>query len=209
MAWKDSVPPLPPPHLAVTEVATNVFLLEWTPPAPAADGDTAIFYAVYRSVGTGASGSHMRSLATLTAGAVSYLDTIKVPEGLSYSYDVTAFDRGYNESTPSPTAHGIFRELLALRRMVSDVTSLSALVPSGSGTPTLAAYRVAKRAPVQLDLLRRRTDAGDTLVATITRETQDAGMYIVGLTSIPFVRGNYILRLRAAGTEIEQSVEVR
>jgi uncharacterized lipoprotein YddW (UPF0748 family) len=29
MPWKDSIPPLPPPHLAVTEVATNIFLLEW------------------------------------------------------------------------------------------------------------------------------------------------------------------------------------
>ncbi|MGB5875060.1 MAG: family 10 glycosylhydrolase [Bacteroidota bacterium] len=209
MPWKDPVPPLSPGDLAVSEVATNVFLLEWTAPPPAQDGDTARFYTIYRSPSPRIPVHDPRALVSiLPAGRTHTLDTVRVPSGLTYYYAVAALDKGYNESLPSEPSTGIVHELLAIRKKVSEVTSLSTSISSTSGTPTLVAYRLARRMNISLQVYRRHGASQDSLLSTLVDGVNDGGTYVLGLGRVSFPTGEYVIRLRTPDTLLEQPVIV-
>jgi hypothetical protein len=209
MSWKDSIPPLPPANLAVSEIATNVFHLEWIRPAPANDGDGARYYGIYRSTSPVMSTEDPRSfIATTTDSRTHFIDTVRVPSGLTYYYSVTAFDKGNNESAPSTRSSGIVKELLAIKQKVSDVTSLSTSLSGTAGKPGAVAYRLAHRMPVALEVYRRITESADSLLATIVRDIQDGGTYIAGLDAVTFTAGRYMLRLTAGQSVLEQQLDV-
>ena len=207
MSWKDSIPPLQPAGLGVTEVATNVFHLEWKPSPIAPDGDTARSYVVYRSSsGTIDMDDPHTIVAILPAATTHIVDTVEVPEGFTYTYAVTALDKGNNESLPSMPSSATVAELLELKRTVVDFTSLSTAIPRGSTRPTLAAYRLARRMPITLQVFRKEGEQGETLVSTLVDSVQDGGTYVLGLTGIPFRRGSYVVRLTSGDARLEQSV---
>jgi uncharacterized lipoprotein YddW (UPF0748 family) len=210
MPWKDPVPPLSPSDLTVSEVATNVFFLEWNAPPPARDGDTAHFYAVYRSPSPRIPVHDPRALVSvLPAERTHTLDTVRVPSGLSYYYAVAALDKGYNESTPSESSTGIVHELLAIKKKVSEVTSLSTSVSSASGTPTLVAYRLARQMNVSLEVYGRHATSQDSLLMTLVDGVMDGGTYVLGLAGIPFRKGEYVIRLQTPDALLEQPIIVR
>jgi len=105
MAWKDSVPPLPPAGLK-TESDRDGVHLSWQPPARAADGDTARYYVVYRAEGKKAVDINHPAhiIGTQWAGRTFTDETVR--KGQKYQYAVTAVDRLHNESTPSGAARG-------------------------------------------------------------------------------------------------------
>ena len=209
MPWKDPVPPLPPSALAVNEVATNVFLLEWKASPPAQDGDTARFYTVYRSPSPRIPVHDPRTLVSIVpAGRTFALDTVHIPSGITYYYAVAALDKGYNESPPSEPSTGVVQELLALKRKVSDVTSLSTSVSSESGTPTLVAYRLARTMNVTLEVYRKLGTEEESLLSTLFRGVQDGGTYVIGLSRVHFRKGEYVIRLQTTNTLLEQPVIV-
>jgi uncharacterized lipoprotein YddW (UPF0748 family) len=208
MAWKDSIPLEAPTGLTAAEVATNVFRLAWTPPRRARDGDTARYYAVYRSVSSAIPFSSPSSIVAVSADPLpSWLDTVSSPSGLSYTYAVTAFEKGNNESEPSNTSTVTSQALLALRQKIAVITSLSASVSSLDGRPALVAYRLSQRVPVSLDIIGG--EGQDSLVATVVQKMQERGTYVVALTDLTFTPGTYVLRLRAGTTILEQPVFVR
>jgi uncharacterized lipoprotein YddW (UPF0748 family) len=208
MPWRDPVPPRAPGDLAVTELATNVFLAEWTPPPRAADGDSAAMYVLYRSSAPAIDTADPASILTvLPASRTSWVDTIRVPGGVTYYYAVSALDRMRNESAASPVASAAVRALLTLGRAATSVTSMSVSVGSADGRPTLAAYRLEGPAPVTLDLLRI-AQPSPVRVARLVDGQQDAGTYVVGLQDFDLQAGTYLLRLQAGGTSIEQSIGV-
>jgi uncharacterized lipoprotein YddW (UPF0748 family) len=210
MAWKDAIPPEAPTGLMAAEVATNVFRLTWTPPVRAGDGDTARYYAVYRSVSPAISFTSPSSIVAVASNPLpSWVDTVSSPSGLSYTYAVTAFDKGNNESEPSNASTVTSQALLALRQKIAGITSLSASVSSVDGRPALVAYRLSQRVAVSLDIVGGGETTRDSLVATLVQKTQERGTYVVALTGLTFTPGAYVLRLLAGTTILEQPVFVR
>jgi uncharacterized lipoprotein YddW (UPF0748 family) len=209
MPWKDSVPPLPPTHLAVSEISANVFALEWIPPLPATDGDKARYYNIYRSTSPVIDTNNPLFLIAVTPGADNmFVDTVKVPTGVTYHYAIAALDKGNNEGPPSNVASGSIREMLALKNRMPAFTSLSTSFSHGAGTPTLVAYRLEQRSPVQLSIYRQLGDGQDSLYATLINEVQNSATYVVGLGRIAFRSGRYAIRMRAGEMDIEQLFDV-
>lgn len=209
MPWKDPVSPGVPLSLTVTEMATNTFLLEWVPPPPAVDGDTARRYNVYRWASTPLPVENPACLIAITPGSQCFwADTISMPSGFSYSYAVSALDKGNNEGLPSAATSTSAKALLALRKKLEGATSFSTSVSSATGTPSIAAYRLPHPMQVSMGIYRRTSAGRDSLVALLFRREQERGTYLVGMQNIPFEAGQYVLRLEAGTTTLEQAVTV-
>jgi uncharacterized lipoprotein YddW (UPF0748 family) len=210
MLWKDSIPPQSPARLAVAEVVTNVFQLEWTESPPARDGELPARYVIYRS-----SPSEPRTdyppniIAVIPAGRTFYLDTVRVPTGLTYQYAVTALDRLNNESPSSSTGSAVVRELLALKGKLSDFTSLSASLDGRNGQPFLLGYRLAYRTAVALEILRIDASGLEYCLARPVDGIYDQGTYILGLRGLQLPPGEYSVRLRAGATHLEQPLRIQ
>jgi hypothetical protein len=210
MPWKDSLPPLPPAHLAVSEVVTNVFQVEWSPSTQARDGELPARYAVYRGSHSAPNTDDPRNLvAVLPATATSYLDTVRVPTGLTYYYAVTALDRSANESVPSTVGTGIVRELLALKGKLSNFTTLATAFHPGTLQPTLLGFRLARSGEVTLEVARVVAGREDSVMAVLVRGRREEGSHVVGLNSLHLPPGLYTVRLRAENATLEQPMAIR
>lgn len=99
MPWKDSLPPLPPSNLTVIGNLTTA-TLHWQKPGPAADGDTARYFVVYRAVNDTIDMNDPRTVRFLSLNdTTQFADPIS--PNVQYNYVVTAFDRLHNESAPT------------------------------------------------------------------------------------------------------------
>jgi uncharacterized lipoprotein YddW (UPF0748 family) len=209
MSWRDNVPPLPPLHLAVTEIATNIFHLEWTPAPKAPDGDGARWYVIYRSSPAAPRTDFAPNIITVVPGTQNhYTDTVTVPAGFAYYYAVTALDKMNNESEPSTTETGVVHELLALKGKLSNVTALSASFGQARRTPSLLAYRIAAPAHVILEVLWTDTAGKDSLVAVLLNDRESEGTHILGMEALHLAPGDYTLRLQAGTTVLEQPLRI-
>jgi uncharacterized lipoprotein YddW (UPF0748 family) len=209
MPWKDSLPPLPPSTLAVTELAPQIFHLEWTAPSAAADSDRAQRYVIYRWPSPSIPRDDPRTIVAVIDGNNPYwIDTVTTPAGLVTYYAVSALDKGNNEGAPSAVVAATPREAIALGGKLTNFTTLVTSIGNGDGIPAFAGYHLATRTPVALELYRTGTDATDSLIATIVSAVQDQGAYVYGLRSVLRQPGRYVLRLKAGGTLLEQNVEV-
>jgi len=147
-------------------------------------------------------------LAVLPGSTTSWIDTIRVPTGVTYYYAVASHDRVRNESAPSTVASAAVKALLTLARVTTSVTSMSVSVGAADGRPALAAYRLAGTVPVTLDLLRASLPS-PVRVARLVDERQDAGTYVVGLRNYHLPQGRYLLKLQAGTAAVEQSIDVQ
>jgi uncharacterized lipoprotein YddW (UPF0748 family) len=210
MSWKDSIPPLPPSLLAVAELTTNIFTLEWTRSPRASDGDTARFFIVYRSSSFPPRTDLASNIvAVVPAASNYYLDTVRTPTGMTYYYAVTALDKGNIESSPSLVGTGVVRELLALQGKLSNITSLSVAFGRGSSTPTLLAYRIPDQRHVLLEILKDADDGSRSVFAVVVNGKPEEGTHIVGLAPHQLPAGDYTVRLRAGETTVEHSLTIR
>jgi uncharacterized lipoprotein YddW (UPF0748 family) len=210
MPWKDAIPPLAPTRLAVSELSANVFSLEWNPPLPASDGDRARYYNIYRSISPVIDTNNPLFLIAVTpAPDNAFIDTVKVPTGVTYHYAVAALDKGNNEGPPSNVASASIREMLALKNRLPGSTSLNTVFSRDAGTPTLVAYRLERRSPVQLSIFRKLEDGRDSLYQTLINEVQSNATYVVGLGRVPFRNGRYAIRMKVGEMDIEQTFEIK
>lgn len=210
MAWKDSIPPLPPSHLAVAEVMTNVFNLEWTPSPEAKDGDTARIYVVYRSSPSAPNIDFASNIIAVIPGNVTcYIDTVRIPTGLTYYYALTALDKGNNESAPSTVGTGVVKELLALKGKLSNLATLSVAFGQGSTTPTLLAYRIPDPRNVTLEILEEKSDGDRSIFAVLVDGQAEEGTHIIGMGKHHLPPGNYTVRLRAGETIVDHALNIR
>ncbi len=209
MTWKDSVPPLPPSSLAVTEMTTNVFQLEWRPSPEAADHDHARWYVIYRSSGGTPRTDLPQNIVAVIPGTVNhYIDSVNVPAGFAYYYAVTALDKADNESDPSGTGSGVIRELIALKGKLANITALSVSYSRGKEVPSLLAYRIAAPAMVTLEILQKGKEGKDSVVTVLLDRPEREGTHILGTQFLRLQPGAYTLRLRAGTTSLEQPLRV-
>ncbi|WP_019989521.1 glycoside hydrolase family 10 protein [Rudanella lutea] len=100
MTWKDSLAPEPVRDLKATATPSGVELF-WHEPAPAADGDRARYYVVYRFEGRQRQfrTDNPQYILTICQGESNtrFIDKTANPNK-RYTYVVTAFDRLHNES---------------------------------------------------------------------------------------------------------------
>ncbi len=210
MFWKDSIPPLPPTDLAVTETSPNIFHLEWLASPPARDGDSPRCYDIYRSASEKIFSDDARMLVAISpTDATFFVDTVRANGSYRYYYAVSALDKGNNESTLSEVASVTLKELAELRGTLSEFTSLSASLASDEESSALIAYKVAYRSSVSLILERQAADSTGEGSVVLAKGEKDAGTYVVGVPRQRLHPGSYIVKLVAAGTTIEQPIEMR
>jgi uncharacterized lipoprotein YddW (UPF0748 family) len=209
MPWKDSSSPPPPLHLALNEITANVFNHQWVLPQTVADRSKATRFILYRGTSPQILFDDPRSIAQVVPGsAVSCIDTVKVPSGATYYYAVSAVNAANSEGPPSPVSSGTMQEFLSLRGKLTETTGLSAALSPEGGTPRMVAYSLARRTPVILDLLSYPRGSNDTITTTLVRDTEETGIYIVGLNGVQFVPGKYTVRLRTGESVVEQPFEL-
>jgi uncharacterized lipoprotein YddW (UPF0748 family) len=209
MAWKDSIPPLSPSSLAVTERAPRVFHLEWLPPPRARDGDGPHLYNIFRSATGRISGSDASALvATIPATTNYYIDTVADGMCYMYYYAVSALDRGNNESPLTPIAAVTSRILASLRAKLTGTTTLTASVARDPDAPTLLAYSLASEERVSLEVTPQTPDSTRTSNILLADSVQQAGTYFVGISSRSLLPGRYNVRLRAGDVLIEQNFQI-
>jgi uncharacterized lipoprotein YddW (UPF0748 family) len=99
MPWKDRIPPQSPKSLKAT-LLTNGLGLFWEKPDPAADGERATYYVIYRFAQDEKTTAHdPRKIVGLCFEGEKFVDTT-VAAGQRYVYYVTAVDRLHNEGRP-------------------------------------------------------------------------------------------------------------
>jgi len=72
----------------------------------------------------------------------------------------------------------------------------------------MVAYSLARRSPVTLDLLAKPRGSIDTILTTLVRDTQETGVYVVGLSNVQFAPGRYTFRLRTGDSVVEQPFDL-
>jgi uncharacterized lipoprotein YddW (UPF0748 family) len=105
MTWKDSIAPKAPTSIvARLNATTGLYELSWTPPAAAADGDTARRYLVYRfpkQTYQPADLDLSSNLLALTGQATTVPSARIDSNNAQYFFAVSALDKNNNESTLS------------------------------------------------------------------------------------------------------------
>lgn len=209
MPWKDASSPPPPLYLAVTEITTNVFDLQWVPPQTASERTRALHYVLYRWTSPQIPFDDPRSIAQVVPGMTAFCtDTVRVPSGATYFYAVSAVNAANSEGPPSQVSSGTMLEFLLLRGKLTEMTGLSAALSPQGGTPRMVAYSLARRTPVTLELLARPTGSADPILTTLVSDTQETGVYVVGLSKVQFVPGRYTFRLRTGDSVVEQPFDL-
>jgi uncharacterized lipoprotein YddW (UPF0748 family) len=209
MPWKDPNPPLPPPLVAVTEMSTNVFQVEWLPPRDTFGNGPLARFVIYRSTTPEIPFGDPRAIITeIPAFTKVFYDTIRIPTSTTYYYAVSSVDRAGNESFPSRVSGETAQEFLALKGKLSEPTALSAILPLGRGAPRLVAYSLASTTHVSLELLAHISEGVDSLVTPLVNTMQERGTYVVGMNGVPFEPRRYLVRLRTADGILDQSFDL-
>jgi uncharacterized lipoprotein YddW (UPF0748 family) len=209
MPWKDATSPPPPLHLAVTEITTNVFDIQWVSPQTASERTRALHYVLYRWTSPQIPFDDPRSISQVLPGmAASCTDTVKVPAGATYYFAVSAVNAANSEGPPSQISSGTMQEFLSLRGKLTEMTGLSAALSPRGGAPRMVAYSLARRSPVTLDLLAKPRGSIDTILTTLVSDTQETGVYVVGLSNVQFAPGRYTFRLRTGDSVVEQPFDL-
>lgn len=106
MPWKDNIKPNSPGSLQLVSIDSLNYKLVWTKPAPASDGDTAIYYNVYRDDNPNIDFSDIKKVIGFrVTGDTTFNLTFTSPPVNAIYYAVTAYDKGYNESLPTNTVY--------------------------------------------------------------------------------------------------------
>jgi uncharacterized lipoprotein YddW (UPF0748 family) len=214
MPWKDPTPPMRVTDLTVEETAEGIYRLYWSLPPRAADGDTALYYNVYRWTNAQIPIHLPESRIVITRpGQHTFLDSTHSDGKTRFYYAVTAFDRSHNESPPSPVICSITERVIPpalapLPPSPPKPITLGITIEHSTGKPTLVQYSIPDRTRVAVDIIRRREGIPDTVHSMLVRAVQDGGTYAVSLSSIALEPGAYTIRLTTAEKTIEQQLRV-
>ncbi|MFQ5797586.1 MAG: family 10 glycosylhydrolase [Bacteroidota bacterium] len=194
MPWKDNTPPLSPWNLLVTEMEPRNFLLSWSAPMPARDGDTAKYYNIYRSTSETVNIDDPMILVYIApTSSTSYLDVIDRPTAVKYYYTVTALDKGHNESLPAIVKAVTVEEIAEFARMFSFENSLGQNYSDPERTVTFIPYSLEDTSSITLVI----HDHDGAAVRTLVDAVMSPGQYVAALDLRFLPPGEYTYRLQA------------
>ena len=151
MSWKpDATPPNAPSALTTTSLGPNSYGLQWNPPSAAADGDTAMRYAVYRFTTPTPQQSDRDNPKNIIAlkGLPTAIPPFMVDTtGVQYYYTASAVDRNNNESTMLSNVAPIIGGAIPTQPTLAFPADSEQNFPKGGaikwrGSPNALAYRV-------------------------------------------------------------------
>lgn len=202
MPWKDAVPPLAPRQLTQTnDPGRPETRLAWQPPLPAADGETARWYAVYRFPGrtTPVAPADLANPANLLAVTDTVAYTVAgLPDPARYAYAVAALDRLHNESAPANVA-----VLLATAASVALAQAqFEPAVPNPFSSEARLAFTLPAAGPADL----RVFDLAGRQVAVLAAGPRAAGRHEMTLRATDWPAGLYVVVLQTSGGVARQKV---
>jgi hypothetical protein len=190
MPWIDNMPPAKPQNLAITKVDEEgkTWRLTWDKATPGADGDTAKYYNIYRSIWTVTDYEDGANLYHITTNSDnSFAVNFTEPPKRNYYFSVTALDRNNVESAPS-NVDPIF---------VNDATDLLTEFklyqnyPNPFNLTTNIVYHISARANVKLSVYNVLGQE----VRVLVDEMKDTGDYIVRFAANSLSTGVYIYKI--------------
>jgi hypothetical protein len=169
MSWKDNTPPNAPHELSGKNLPERFGLIElvWGAPLPAIDGDTAKYYNIYRSEDNFIDRNNAKYLSNFSNRYYLY-DNLNRPSQLEYYYQVSALDKGNNESIDATEIVKV--ELVNLQDVLRPVypVSMSFLHPMKINDQVFFIVDLLKSESIKIDLynesekLLKQTFAGYT-----------------------------------------------
>lgn len=150
MTWKDSVPPESPQTVRYARIpGTGTAGLQWDLPVQATDGDTATRYVIYRFNHAQPTLADLENPAYILAISGRRRHQPLTPANLNtpYYFQITALDRGANESTPGPLVAVTPPERPVLAQPADDARDLPPLIALSWYYPQVAASYQLQVAP--------------------------------------------------------------
>ena len=201
MPWKDAVPPLAPRQITQTnDAGLSESRLSWLAPLPAADGESARWYVVYRFPGrtTPVTPADLANPANL----VGVTDTTAYriagpPDPARYAYAVTALDRLHNESVPANVA-----VLLATAAGATAQAFFEPAAPNPFAAETRLAFTLLTAGPASMRVI----DLAGREVAVLASGVRAAGRHEVTLRAADLPAGLYVVVLQTASGVARQKV---
>lgn len=194
MAWKDSTKPNAPVDLSISTSDSLTFILKWSKPAPAVDGDTAFYFNVYRDTINPVNTDDIKNVIAFRVVNDTSVSVIfnSVPDK-NYYFVVTAYDRNYNESFPSNQV-GIIVTNLEEENLINNYL-LEQNYPNPFNPVTKISYSIGIAGETELviyDIL------GNKLI-TLVNEFQSAGNYSINFdtTELNLSSGVYFYTLKS------------
>lgn len=153
MKWKDNVPPNAPYELSAKNLPDRLGLIElvWGIPLPANDGDTAKYYNIYKSEDNFIDRNNSKYLSNFSNRYYFY-DNLNRPSQLEYYYQVSALDKGNNESLDATEIVKV--ELINLKNVLRHVipVSLSFLKPQKIDDKIFFSVDLVKSGSLKIEL---------------------------------------------------------
>ncbi|MBA4311682.1 MAG: hypothetical protein C0417_03525 [Chlorobiaceae bacterium] len=197
MEWKDSIPPLRPTNVLVSNITDGIFQINWDRGGIAHDGDNAIVYNIYRSPDQPIDNNNpINIIGTVSSGVTNFLDTIKHISSSKYYYGVTSLDKGDNESSLSVESV-IIPEIVELSAKLQFQKYLKIIRAEAESSELFFMYEISDSLPVIVKLI----DQYNKEIVTVVDKYQTAGRYIAGADLSELREGEYTC-LFLAGSSI-------
>lgn len=172
MAWKDSVKPNSPIDLSIFTQDSLTFTLRWAKPQSASDGDTAIYFNVYRDSINPVNINDIKNVIAFRIVNDTSVNVIfnSIPTS-NYYFVVTSYDKNYNESFPSNQVGIVVTSVEEENLLIN--YNLEQNFPNPFNPVTTISYTIGKEGNTELiiyDLLGNK-------IKTLVNEYQNAGKH--------------------------------
>lgn len=187
MPWKDSIPPLPPSTVLVSNITDGIFQINWEKESAPRDGEEAVLYNIYRSAVQPIDiNNPVNIIGTVTSDETNFLDTIKHITSSKYYYGVTSLDKGNNES-PIAVESVIIPEIVELSAALHFQNYLKIIRAEAGSSDFFFMYEISDTSPVILKII----DQYNKEIVTVVDQYQSSGKYIAGADLSELKEGEY------------------
>lgn len=206
MKWKDGLPPGTPDNLSVTAASAGaIFRLSWGSARPAADGDRAALYDVYRSAKPPVDIDDPSNLVAILPGSAGeYHDTVTSPGAARYYYAVTALDRANNEGLPA-TAGVLLPEVADLARQFAPQFRMGLCYPDPATSTVFVPFEIGQPSSrVSLTVF----DSGSRELAKLVDGVRPPGRYVAAFDVSSLKGGVYSFVLTSGGASLTRETRI-
>ncbi|MBZ0200661.1 MAG: family 10 glycosylhydrolase [Ignavibacteriaceae bacterium] len=191
MSWKDGIKPLAPENISLTTGDSLTWVLSWSKPAPASDGDTAVYYNVYLDTVSPVDISDVTKMIKFrVVNDTSITIALATIPTANTFFAVTAYDKGYNESLQAET--GIVFTSVKEPALPADY-SLEQNYPNPFNPATIIKYNLGKGGFTTLKVY----DMLGNLMGRIVETYQAAGTYSVRFDASELASGTYFYTIKS------------